>query len=580
VNQPVGIDFGTTNSVVASFGAGTVDVLPVDHPPARWALPGFERVFPSVIGVGEGKAVTFGWAAKQQPGDKLEAVKRLFATDDTVRIGGVELSVELAAAALFGRLRAGAEAEAGAPFSRAVVTIPANSRGLARYRTRVCAGLAGIEVAALINEPTAAAMAYAHALTAADDETILVFDWGGGTLDVTVLETIAGVFIERASKGIQRSGGIDLDELFASELRRQIPGQEGWSAADRGDFRLQVERAKIALSSEESTKVALPGGGMHDVTRAELERAIRHKVEETGGPIDQCLRDLSIDASAIDRVVMVGGSSKIPAARQFVAEKLGQEPAAGVDPMTAVAEGAAIAAAILAEKLDSDFFVGTEHALGTIANNEHDVQSFSVLIPRNHGLPTEATGSYMPALDHQPVVTVRVIEGDPEVALDHPDNVVLKTWDIAVDPSRVKADAGFDITYRYDVDGILHVTVTDQKTGQEMMSDDVSFGVSQDKAGLVRTARELREILESGLLSGDAPPAAATGAGVAPPAAVDTASAAVIARVRTKIVPFVDGGEADRLEGLCRELENAEPAAAEPRREALELAARQYAYLY
>lgn len=576
MSQPIGIDFGTTNSVVASYGGGAVDVLPIDTPAPAWAGLGFEKVFPSVIGVSDGRTATFGWQAKQQPGDKLEAVKRLFATEESVRIGGIEMSVELAAAALFGRLRAGAEA-GGAMVSRAVVTIPANSRGLARYRTKVCAGLAGIEVAALINEPTAAAMA--HSISAVDDQTILVFDWGGGTLDVTVLETIAGVFMERASKGIQRSGGIDLDDLFAGHLLGRVQGQEDWSAGDRGAFRLEVERAKVLLSSQDETNIELPRGGLLNVSRAELEGVIRPKIEETGGPITQCLRDLKMDASAIDQVVLVGGSSKIPALRQFVAETLGKEPAAGADPMTAVAEGAAIAAAILADQLDSDFFVGTEHALGTIAGNEHGVQSFSVLIPRNHSLPAKATGSYTPVNDHQEVVRVQVVEGDPDVALDHPDNVVLKDWEVPIDSSRVIQEAGFEIEYEYDVDGILHVTVTDHKTGDEMLREDVSFGATGDRAGLVKTAKELREILETGLLSGADAPAPAH-SGYSPTPTVDATSAALIDRVRSKIVPFVDDEEARRLEVLCGALEGAGPDSVDTHREAVELASRQYAYLY
>ena len=173
----IGIDFGTTNSVVAVHSPEGGDVLPIDSPPQEWAGLGFDKVLPSVIGVGSDQQATFGWQAKRQATHKLEAVKRLFATEDSVRIGGADYPVEMAAALLFARLKQGAE-EAGSPLTRSVVTIPANSKGLARFRTKLCAGLAGIEVSALINEPTAAAMA--HSISAGDDQTILVFDWGGG----------------------------------------------------------------------------------------------------------------------------------------------------------------------------------------------------------------------------------------------------------------------------------------------------------------------------------------------------------------------------------------------------------------
>jgi len=565
----IGIDFGTTNSVVGAHGAGGIDVLPIDSPSAEWANLGFDKVLPSVIGVGVDSEATFGWRAKAQAANKLEAVKRLFATEDTVSFGGAEYSVEMAAALLFARLKQGAEA-AGVPVERAVVTVPANSRGLARFRTKLCAGLAGIDVAALINEPTAAAMA--HSISASDDQNILVFDWGGGTLDVTVLETVAGVFIERASKGIQRSGGLDLDNLLGAAVLRDIPGHESWNEAERGRFRLEIERAKVLLSSQETTNGQLPRGGYHEIRRAVLEAAIRAKVEETRGPIDQCLQDLRISGKDIDHLVLVGGTSKIPAVRRFVSEVLGKEPATGVDPMTAVAEGAAVAAAILAGELDADFFVATEHALGTISNNDMDVPEFSVLIGRNHKLPAKAEGYYRPLHQGQPSVLVRVIEGDPGVALDHPDNVILKEWTVEVDGSRPQEESGFTIAYEYDVDGILHVTVTDDKTGAVMLRDDLSFGVSRDKTGLVDLARSVQATMSGATLDA---PAAATAV-----ATVDAVSQQVIERVRTKIVPFVDDDEAQRLEAMCVDLENAAGADADACRSALESEARKYAYLF
>lgn len=574
--NPVGIDFGTTNSVVAVYGGDTVDVLSIDSPPGQWRDLGFDRVLPSVLGVGAGEEATFGWRAKQQATGKLEAVKRLFATEDMVTIGGTEYSVEMAAALLFARLRAGAE-NTGASLDRAVVTIPANSRGLARFRTKLCAGLAGIEVTALINEPTAAAMA--HSLSADDDQNILVFDWGGGTLDVTVLETIAGVFIERASKGIQRSGGIDLDELFAAAVLARVPGHESWSVAEQATFRLDLERAKILLSTLDETSVQLPRGGYLPVDRSLLESAIRHRVEESRGPIDQCLADLRMAPSDIDHVVLVGGTSKIPAVRAFVSDILGRDPATGADPMTAVAEGAAVAAAILAGQLDNDFFVATEHALGTIAVDDRGVEQFSVLIGRNHKLPARATGSYRPAVQGQESVRVRVIEGDPTAPLDHPDNVVLKEWEVGVDPTRPLETSGFEIVYEYDVDGILHVAVEDGLTGREMLRDDLSFGVSRDRSSLVDLARTVSTTMATGRLAdGPGGPSSARSNGGA--SARGPAVDALLQRVRSRIVPFVDDEEAQRLEAMCADLEHATGDDVDECRLALERESRKYAYLF
>jgi molecular chaperone DnaK len=571
----IGIDFGTTNSVVSVHGPGGADVLSIDEPPPNWAGLGFERVMPSVVGVGTDQQATFGWTAKRQSTNKLEAVKRLFATDESVLIGGTEYSVEMAAALLFARLKQGAEAS-GAPVEKAVVTIPANSRGLARFRTKLCAGLAEIDVAALINEPTAAAMA--HSVSASEDSNILVFDWGGGTLDVTVLETVAGVFIERASKGIQRSGGLDLDNLIAAAVLQGIPGSESWGEAERGAFRLEIERAKILLSTQQSTNIELPDRTHFEIERQVLERAIKGKIEETRGPIDQCLRDLNIQPDAIEHVVLVGGSSKIPAARQFVSEVLGKEPAPGADAMTAVAEGAAIAGAILAGELDADFFVATEHALGTISVDDRGTPEFSVLIGRNHKLPAKEMSGYRPARQGQSSVAVEVIEGDPTVPLDHADNVILKEWVIEIDPTRPLEESGFSMVYEYDVDGILHVTVVDEKTGGTLLKDDLSFGISRDKAGLVSLAQAVNATMAGEALGRE--PAGAAASASSPSASGSPASQALVERVRTKIVPFVDDQEGARLEGMCRDLENAVGQDQESCWSALEGEARKYAYLF
>jgi molecular chaperone DnaK len=570
----VGIDFGTTNSVVAVHSGGSVDVLPIDEPRGQWAGLGFERVLPSVLGIGERGEATFGWVAKAQALNKLEAVKRLFATEDSVTIGGNEYSVEMAAALLFARLKQGSES-AGAPLDSAVVTIPANSRGLARFRTKLCAGLAGIDVRALINEPTAAAMA--HSIETRDDCKVLVFDWGGGTLDVTVLETVAGVFMERASKGIQRSGGLDLDALFAAVILEDVPGSESWGEADRAVFRLEAERAKILLSTQTTATLQLRDKVI-ETNRGQLERAIRVKIEETRRPIDQCLEDLRVTPEAIDHLVLVGGSSKIPALRQFVSEVLGKEPASGADPMTAIAEGAAIAGAILSGERDSDFFVATEHALGTISVDDRGKPEFSVLIGRNHQLPAKEISGYRPVHAGQKTVSVEVIEGDPDVPLDDPENVILKQWEVDIDPSRSHEESGFSMIYDYDIDGILHVKVVDDKTGTTLLQDDLSFGVSRDKAGLVTLAQSV-----SATMAGEALATDMSGTAQAETPSHDHGdqqAQELLDRVRTKIMPFVDDDETQRLEGICRDLENASGSDADMCRDALEAEARKYAYLF
>lgn len=571
-----GIDFGTTNSVLARVTpAGVETVILDDNLPVEWAGTGFEKVLPSVIAFSPdhssangGDRPVFGWEAKIRTEGKLEAVKRLFATDDDVVIGTRRLKVEEAAAIFFRHIQQRAAASGLMErLDRAVVTIPANSRGKARYRTKLSAGLAGIEVSALINEPTAAAMAHARAI--GQNQRVLVFDWGGGTLDVTVLEAYEGVFIEQSSKGIQRLGGIDLDSRFLETLLPRIPGSGQWQPRDMSLFRSNVERAKIGLSSDKTGHVNLPGGGAVEVSRSQFEEAIWPLIERTRDPVEICLRD---SPGRIDHLVMVGGSSKIPAVQRFVAELVGTEPSDGVDPMTAIAEGAATAEAILQGIItDLQFFVGTEHALGTVVHNDDSPPegSFSVLIGRNTKYPARATDSYTPANDFQEEVAVQVIEGDPDQPIGHEDNVVLKDWLVTLPEKRLKADASFDITYEYDVDGILHVIVRDRRTGQVMMAEELSFGAAQDRSSLPGLRRTVDR-----LMSGE--PAAAAPSSVP---GLSPASLGAIKKATDKVIPLVSQDDRLRLEELISALEAASPDAEPEHRAALERELRNHAYL-
>jgi molecular chaperone DnaK (HSP70) len=377
-----------------------------------------------------------------------------------------------------------------------VVTVPANSRGLARYRTRLCARLAGIEAVVLINEPAAAAMAFG--LHAGDDQTVLVVDWGGGTLDVTVLEQADGVFLEHASKGVQRLGGLDFDALVIEHLAGEVPGSYGWTDADRVALRLEVERAKIPLSTVDEVTLALPGGDRRLLTRAEFEDWVAPLVQRAYDPVQRCLTDLGLSPSGVDHLVLVGGTCMMPAVRDFVSAIVGREPAAGVDPLSAVAQGAAVAAAILAGEHPADFFPATEHALGTVCLDAESKPVFSTIIPRNHKLPARGVAAFTPVRDYERSVEVRVVEGDPDVPLDHEDNLVLGTWTVPLE-FRTADEASFEITYEYDVDGILHVHVIDRVTRKPLLDDSVSFlerlGPGLDLADLhARVAAALAQV--------------------------------------------------------------------------------------
>lgn len=554
-----GIDFGTTNSVLAVTQGKSMETISLDQPPGEFAELGFDRVLPTVLADRNG-TLEFGWRAKRNP-NKLAAVKRLFQTDDDVTIGSHHLKVEEAAAIFFRQIKERA-ANAGLYLDSAVVTIPANSRGVARYRTKISAGLSGIEVIALVNEPTAAAMAYAK--TIRDGDRVLVFDWGGGTLDVTVLQNVDGAFIEEASKGIQRLGGIDVDDAFAAAVRSKLPAGSQLDPFD-------LELAKVKLSSQEATTLSLMGGGTVEITRGDLENAIRPLINRTREPVDKCLADLG--NAKIDHLVMVGGSSKIPMAQRYIRELLRLEPMAGVDPMTAVAEGAALAAGILAGEIeDNDFFVGTEHALGTVVHNlGPDRPEFSVLIPRNTKLPAMATDSFTPVRDDQDKVVVRIIEGDPDAPFTHEDNVILKAWEVELEPLP-KSEATFQVTFEYDVDGILHVKAEYQKTGKVILDEELSFGAAGNKSELVKMRKRIDNLSTDGGRSGGSLNAPSN-------SALSPESRTAIQKAQDKIIPFVDDETQSQIEGLVAALEGASSDDEVTTRRALESALREHSYL-
>lgn len=560
-----GIDFGTTNSVLAAIGASGIETVSLDEPPQEWAELGFDKVLPTVLAERNG-AIDFGWRAKRTPGS-LAAVKRLFATDDEVTVGSRRMKVEEAAGVFFRQIKERA-AHAGLVLDRAVVTIPANSRGVARFRTKISAGLSGIEVLALVNEPTAAAMAYSRQIS--DGERVLVFDWGGGTLDVTILRNLDGVFMEEASKGIQQLGGMDLDQAFGAAIRSRVPSGSQVDAFD-------LERAKVLLSTQESTVMSLVGGGTLEIQRGELEDAIRPLIHRTKEPVERCLADLA--GPKIDHLVLVGGSSKIPMLQRYVRELIRLEPMSDVDPMTAIAEGAALAAGILTDEVtDFDFFVATEHALGTVVHSEQDEPRFSVLIPRNTKLPASATDGYTPRFDEQEQVLVRVIEGDPDAPFEHEDNVVLKEWEVKLLAKRPVSESSFSITFEYDVDGILNVKAVDGATGTVMLEEQLSFGAATSKPELAEIRRRIDGTATAGP-EGQASASSSNGADVSPVGGLSEESRAAVRKAKEKIHPFVDDETQRQLDSLIENLVSAAPDEQADARGNLERAIREHSYL-
>ena len=565
----IGIDFGTTNSVAAVYTGGDVEVLELDNAPSDWVAYGFSRVIPSVFATDEHGRLAFGWAAKSETdfsGNRFDAIKRLFASQEDAAFGddGASIAVEEAATLLFAEIQRRTQTQAGITARQAVITVPANSKGRARHRTKICAGMAGFEVLSLINEPTAAAMAYAR--THPDARRYLVFDWGGGTLDVTVLEAVDGVFIEQASSGIARSGGLDFDARLSKAILESAGQSQDWSTATKRAFRLEVERAKIHLSRNESVTVQLPDGSSQKVTRRRFEEIVQPLIQESRVPVERCLSELNIGPGSIDALVLVGGTSMIPAVRTFVQDIVGTDADPSIDPMTAIAEGAAVAAAILTgDNQDNEFFVSTEHALGTFALDSSTGElAFSEIIPKSHKLPARATQTYYPAREEQTAVNIDVVEGDPQVG----DFVVLKEW--SVELLSTEGDRGFDLTYDYDISGILTVVAVDQASGETILQDDVAYGVATDKGRLAKVAQEARTAVSQGTMRlGQSAPASE----------LDPESAALIQKAEQLVLPYLEPESAAPIQEIIDRLRQGSAETEAGVREELRIALQPYSFL-
>jgi molecular chaperone DnaK len=565
----IGIDFGTTNSVVAVHSSAGIEVLPIDQAPSAWAPYGFDNVFPSVMSRDESSRLCFGWEAKQKTEGRFDAVKRMFATqlDFAVDDAGDALAVEEVATMLFAELRRRAIAN-GVSADQAVITVPANSKGRARHRTKLCAGMAGFEVLALINEPTAAAMAYAQRHPEA--RQLLVFDWGGGTLDVTVLQSVEGVFIEQASSGLPRSGGIDFDSRLEKIVRDSIPGLDQLTSQQRHQLRLEVELAKIRLSTSEATSIELPDGQSFRITRTRFEQEIKGLLEESRIPLERCLKDLQIGPGSIDALVLVGGTCRIPAVRKFVQDIIKVDADPDINPMTAIGEGAAIAAGILSGEItNSDFFVCLEHALGTFTYDQNTgTREFSAIIRKGNKLPARASGEYVPVIATTDSVKVQVIEGDPESL--QPDFTVLKEWDVQLKtPYDEDSTRAFDLQYEYDVDGILHVKATDLDSGEVILEDDVSYGIATDKRQLKIMSDRAKTAVQDGVIDKSAS------------VKLDDAEATkLIEQSRVKVIPFLDHVEAEPIERAVEALESADSSNVAERKSNLKQLLVPHSYLF
>ncbi|NLN27713.1 MAG: molecular chaperone DnaK [Firmicutes bacterium] len=467
MSKVIGIDLGTTNSVVAVMEGGEAVVIPN-------AEGG--RTTPSVVAFSKEGELLVGQVAKRQAITNADrtvmSIKRSMGTDKKVTIGGKTYTPQQISAFILQKLKSDAEAYLGEKVEKAVITVPAYFSDAQRQATKDAGRIAGLEVLRIINEPTAASLAYG--LDKNKDETILVFDLGGGTFDVSILEVGDGVFEVKATSGNNRLGGDDFDQRIMDWLVAEFKKEHG---VDLSQDRMAMQRlkdaaekAKIELSSVLTTNINLPfitqgpSGPLHmdiDLTRAKFNELTADLVEKTLGPTRQALSDAGLQPHDIDRVILVGGSTRIPAVQEAIKNLTGKEPYKGVNPDEVVAIGAAIQAGVLAGEVHDIVLLDvTPLSLGI----ETLGGVFTKLIERNTTIPTSKKQIFSTATDNQTAVDIHVLQGERPMAAD---NITLGRFQLTGIPPAPRGVPQIEVTFDIDVNGIVNVSAKDLGTGKE-----------------------------------------------------------------------------------------------------------------
>ncbi|MGI6550005.1 MAG: molecular chaperone DnaK [Syntrophomonadales bacterium] len=467
MGKVVGIDLGTTNSCIAFMDGSDVTVITNTEG---------ERITPSVVGFSKTGERLVGRVAKRQavtnPDRTIMSVKRQMGTNYRVKIDDKEYSPPEISAMILQKMKADAEAYLGEPVTQAVITVPAYFTDGQRQATKDAGKIAGLEVLRIINEPTAASLAYG--LEREGNQTILVFDLGGGTFDVSILEIGDGVFEVKATSGNNRLGGDDFDDRIIQYLVSEFKKSTGvdLSADKMAKQRLKeaAEKAKHELSTLTSTDINIPfvtatsEGPLHldqQLTRAKFDELTADLVEKTMGPTRQALKDSGLTPEKIDRVILVGGSTRMPSVQKAIKNYLGKEPYKGINPDEVVAIGAAIQGAILAgEVKDVVLLDVTPLSLGI----ETLGGVFTKMIDRNTTIPTSKSQIYTTAADNQTSVEIHVLQGERSMAKH---NVTLGRFHLEGIPPAPRGVPQIEVTFDIDVNGIVNVTAKDKATNKE-----------------------------------------------------------------------------------------------------------------
>jgi len=467
MSKIIGIDLGTTNSCVAVLEGGEPKVI---------TNPEGGRTTPSVVAF-KGEEELVGETAKRQAvtnvKNTISSIKRKMGTSEKVEANGKEYTPEEISAKILAKLKKDAESYLGEPVTKAVITVPAYFNDAQRQATKNAGKIAGLEVERIINEPTAAALAYG--LDKQDkSQTILVYDLGGGTFDVSILELGDGVFEVKSTSGNNRLGGDDFDKIVSDYLVDEFKKEQGVDLSGDSMAMQRVkdaaEKAKKDLSGMTTAQISLPfitqkdGNPLHmdmTLTKAKFESLCKDLFDSTLEPVRKALKDANMKASDIDKVIMVGGSSRIPYIQELVKKELGQEPNKSVNPDEVVAMGAAIQGGVLTGEVDDIVLLDvTPLSLGveTLGN------VMTVLIPRNTTIPTSKSQVFSTAVDNQPAVDINVLQGERPMAQDNKSLGNFQLTNIL--PAR-RGVPQIEVKFDIDANGIVHVTAKDLGTNKE-----------------------------------------------------------------------------------------------------------------